>query len=101
VRIAELAACYGISVRQLDRRIRGAVGITPKTYACVARFQTALDAKLLTPCRSWMSIAHDLGYHDQMHMVHDFHRLAGAAPAEILARIGDMRPPAMPNFSQF
>jgi AraC-like DNA-binding protein len=101
VRMIDLAACYGISVRQLERRIRCVVGIAPKTYACVARFQTALDAKLLTPNRSWMSIAHDLGYHDQMHMVHDFHKLAGGAPAEILAHIGDARPPAMQNFSQF
>ncbi len=101
VPITKLAACYGISVRQLERRIRIAVGIAPKTYARVARFQTALDAKLLTPNLSWMSIAHDLGYHDQMHMVHDFHKLAGAAPAEILAHIGDARPPAMQNFSQF
>ena len=99
--MTQLAAGYGISVRQLERRIRSAVGIAPKTYACVARFQAALDAKLLTPTRSWMLIAHDLGYHDQMHMVHDFHKLAGAAPAEILAHIGDMRPPAMQNFSQF
>ncbi len=101
VRMTDLAACYGIGVRQLERRIGSAVGIAPKTYACVARFQTALDAKLLTPNRSWMSIAHDLGYHDQMHMVHDFHKLAGGAPAEILTRIGDARPPAMQNFSQF
>ncbi len=101
VRMIDVATCYGISVRHLERRVRDAVGIAPKTYARVARFQTALDAKLLTPARSWISIAHDLGYHDQMHLVHDFHRLAGAAPAEILARIADMRPPAMQNFSQF
>ena len=101
VRMSELAADCGISLRQLERRIRSAVGIAPKTYARIARFQTALDAKLLTPGRSWLSIAHGLGYHDQMHMVHDFHRLAGAAPAELLARIGDARPPAMQSFCQF
>ncbi len=101
VRLRELAADYGISVRQLERRFRQSVGITPKVYARVARFQTALDAKLLRPQLSWLSIAHDLGYHDQMHMVHDFHELAGAAPNEILATVRDGRPPAMKNFSQF
>jgi AraC-like DNA-binding protein len=101
VRMTDLAAGYGISLRQLERRIRSAVGIAPKMFARIARFQTALDAKLLAPNRSWMSIAHALGYHDQMHMVHDFHQLAGAAPAELLARIGDARPPAMPNYCEF
>lgn len=100
VRLRELAADYGMSLRQLERRITQGVGITPKVFARVARFQTALDMKLLMPHHSWMAIAHDLGYHDQMHMVHDFHHLAGAAPSEILASIGDARPPAMQTFSQ-
>jgi len=101
VRMTDLAAGYGISLRQLERRIRSAVGIAPKMFARIARFQTALDAKLLAPNRSWMSIAHALEYHDQMHMIHDFRQLAGAAPAELLAHIGDARPPAMPNFCEF
>jgi AraC-like DNA-binding protein len=100
VRMRELAAHYELSVRQLERRVIRSIGIAPKTYARVARFQTALDTKLRAPHRSWLSIAHDLGYHDQMHMVHDFHELAGAAPNEILATIRDARPPAMQNFSQ-
>jgi AraC-like DNA-binding protein len=101
VRLRDFAEEYGLSIRQLERRLIRAIGIPPKTYARVARFQTALDRKLMTPYLSWMSIAHDLGYHDQMHMVHDFHELAGAAPSEILATIGDARPPAMQNFSEF
>ncbi len=101
VRMRELAAHYGLSVRQFERRVTQTVGIAPKIYARVARFQTALDAKLLAPHRPWLSVAHDLGYHDQMHMVHDFHELAGAAPNQVLATIRDARPPAMQNFSQF
>ena len=101
MRIGELAAHYGLSLRQFERRVTTCVGIAPKTYARVARFQAALDSKLLTPHRSWLTIAHNLGYHDQMHMVHDFHELAGAAPSETLATIRDARPPAMQNFSQF
>jgi AraC-like DNA-binding protein len=100
VNMRELVAHYGLSVRQFERRFLRSTGIAPKTYARVARFQTALDIKLRSPHRSWFSIAHDLGYHDQMHMVHDFHELAGAAPSETLARIRDARPPAMQEFSQ-
>jgi AraC-like DNA-binding protein len=101
VRTCDLASHYGLSLRQFERRFTHRIGILPKTYARVARFQSALDTKLLMPHRSWLTIAHDLAYHDQMHMIHDFHALAGAAPSEVLATIRDARPPAMPNFSQF
>jgi AraC-like DNA-binding protein len=100
VRIPDLAAHYGLSLRQFERRFKHGVGIAPKSFSRVARFQAALDTKLLTPHRSWLIIAHDLGYHDQMHMIHDFHELAGAAPTEILAKIRDARPPAMQNVSR-
>ncbi len=43
----------------------------------------ALDTKRLTPDRSWMSVAHRLGYFDQMHMIRDFQSLGGNLPGEI------------------
>lgn len=95
VRMDELARHYGLGLRQFERIVKGYLGVAPKKYARVARFQTALDVKLGRPKRSWLDIAHDLGYHDHMHMVRDFHDLAGAAPSELLKAIGDARPPAM------
>ena len=35
----------------------------------------------------WIDIAHELGYHDQAHMVHDFQRLAGSNPADAASRM--------------
>lgn len=67
----------------------------PEHFARVTRFQTALDSKLTAPQRTWLSIAHDLGYHDQMHMIRDFHALGGASPTGIPGELGDMRPPAL------
>ena len=32
-------------------------------------------------------IAHDLDYHDQMHLIHDFLALAGDTPGRILRRV--------------
>jgi hypothetical protein len=55
----------------------------------------ALDSKLSAPRRTWLSIAYDFGYHDQMHMIRDFHDLAGASPEHILSELGDTRPPAL------
>ncbi len=52
----------------------------------------ALDTKRLTPDRSWMSVAHRLGYFDQMHMIRDFQSLGGTVPGEIFDQIGDYQP---------
>lgn len=94
-RIDELAHHSGLSVRHFERRFSSAIGMTPKRFARIARFQMALDAKLHAPHRSWRMIAHDFGYHDQMHMIRDFQSLSGASPERFLAELGDTRPPAL------
>ncbi len=35
----------------------------------------------------WTDIAHALGYHDQMHRVHDFDRLCGDSPTGICGQL--------------
>jgi AraC-like DNA-binding protein len=35
----------------------------------------------------WTDVAHNLGYHDQMHMVHDFNRLSGDSPTAICGQL--------------
>jgi hypothetical protein len=39
-----------------------------------------------------MSVAHEFGYFDQMHLIRDFHSLAGKAPTLVLQQIGDLQP---------
>lgn len=92
IRVVELADQAGLGVRQFERKFQELTGVTPKRFARVARFQTALDTKLARPRSSWLEIAHSLDYHDQMHMVRDFQELAGESPSRILSAIGDARP---------
>jgi AraC-like DNA-binding protein len=94
LQISTLAHEFGLGLRQFERRFVTEIGVTPKRFARVARFQTALDMKISAPHRSWLEIAHDLEYHDQMHMVHDFHDLAGDTPGKTFSTVGDVRPVA-------
>jgi AraC-like DNA-binding protein len=94
--VCQLANAAGLGVRHFEREFLREIGITPKLYARVARFQSALDAKLASPCRTWLEIAHSLHYHDQMHMIRDFQLLAGDTPQRLLSYIGDARPGALP-----
>jgi AraC-like DNA-binding protein len=83
VRVSDLAHSTGLGVRQFERRFRYEIGIPPKLYARIVRFEAALRRKAAAPESRWTDIAHALGYHDQMHMVHDFNRLSGNSPTAI------------------
>jgi AraC-like DNA-binding protein len=95
VNVADLAYECSIGVRQFEREFRRQIGASPKTFARIARFQAALDAKVAAPQRTWLDIAHSFGYYDQMHMVHDFETLGRSCPTQLIAQIGDSRPPAL------
>jgi AraC-like DNA-binding protein len=92
IRVQDLAAHSSLSLRQYERRFVTEIGFTPKLFARIVRFQMALDTKRIAPQRSWMSVAHELGYFDQMHMVHDFRCLSGNAPSDLFQQIGDYQP---------
>jgi AraC-like DNA-binding protein len=83
VRISQLAAGAGVGVRQFGPRFEREIGIPPKLYARIARFEAALRRKAAAPDVRWVDVAHGLRYHDQMHMVHDFNRLSGDSPTAI------------------
>jgi AraC-like DNA-binding protein len=84
VRIPELASSLGISQRQLEREFAARFAMTPKLYARLIRFQAALDRKARSDSKSWTDVAHELGYHDQMHLIHDFEEFSAGTPTETL-----------------
>ena len=85
--IGELASKAGLSLRQFERRFHDQVGMRPKLYARIARFEAALDAKARTRNRSWTEVAHAFGYHDQMHLIHDFEQFSGETPTGVLTEL--------------
>jgi AraC-like DNA-binding protein len=87
VRIAALAANAGLSVRQFERSFIQQVGVRPKLYARIARFEAALDSKARSSTKSWTDVAHEFGYYDQMHMVHDFKDFTDETPTDTLSQV--------------
>jgi AraC-like DNA-binding protein len=88
--VGDAAAEAGLSVRQFERRFSEQVGVPPKLYARVVRFNAALEAKMSAPRRLWTDIAHDFGYYDQMHMVRDFEDFTGENPTAFIRRLDAM-----------
>lgn len=87
VRIPALADCAGLSIRQFERRFFQEVGTSPKLFARIARFEAAVDFKARFPAKSWADVAYEFGYHDQMHMIHDFKSFAGETPTQVLGLV--------------
>lgn len=95
ITIVDLAWHMNVCVRELERSFIRELGVTPKRFARVARFQSALDARVRCPERSWLDIAVSAGYHDQMHLVHEFATFSGLAPTATMGQLGDSRPTAL------
>ncbi len=86
--VSAAAEKIGISGRQLERRCLECAGISPKLLSRISRFQRAIE-KHRTGHGSWMKIAHEVGYYDQMHLIRDFHDLGGGAPTEVMKEIAE------------
>jgi AraC-like DNA-binding protein len=78
VRVEELARACAVSERTLGRLFVRWVGLSPKTFVRIVRFQHALRG--LDGAPNWAALAAELGYFDQAHLIRDMRALFGAAP---------------------
>jgi AraC-like DNA-binding protein len=82
-RIAELRAQAGISAACLTGAFRRQVGVTPKHFARIIRFDRALSL-LARPGARLAEVAFRSGYYDQPHMNADFREIARLTPGDYL-----------------
>ncbi len=82
ISIRQLSKELWVSERTLRRRFRQAVGISPKVYCQLVRFQSGLQLLKQNRKLSLAGMALELGYYDQAHWGHDFLGLAGCTPGE-------------------
>jgi len=83
--VGPLASATGWSQRHFTARFRAQVGMAPKQFARVLRFQHAVGRMRGAPEPCWAEIAAAAGYYDQPHLNRDFRELAGVTPGELLA----------------
>lgn len=80
INIERLASDASMSLKTFERKFIAQVGVSPKLFARIVRFHAALSLKIKYDHLSWLSIAHQCGYFDQMHFIKDFKQFAGAPP---------------------
>ncbi|MFN0103243.1 MAG: DUF6597 domain-containing transcriptional factor [Bryobacteraceae bacterium] len=81
-RMDSLTQAANLSPRHFDRRFLAAVGLQPKAFARIVRFQAVLTAYRNGDFARWADLALHCGFYDQSHLANEFRRFTGAAPAE-------------------
>lgn len=83
--IRDVARATGLSQRRFIDVFRDAVGLTPKLFCRVLRFQHARELV----GGDWGEIAFAARYADQAHLIRDFREFASMTPAEYARRLSD------------
>jgi len=83
--IMQLAISSHLSLRQLERKFVKEIGVSPKTYARMLRFQQLLQSRTITPHQKWAVLANDNHYFDQMHLVKEFKQFLGTTPSAFVS----------------
>jgi AraC-like DNA-binding protein len=80
--IEYIAGKVGYSQKHLIELFKKNVGLTPKHFLKVMRFQKAIQEISQTSHINWASIALESGYYDQAHFINDFKIFSGFTPKE-------------------
>lgn len=83
--ILQLATDCNLSIRQLERNFVKEVGVSPKIYARMLRFQHLLQNRISTPNQKWSALAYDHDYFDQMHLIKEFKLFLGTTPSAFVS----------------
>jgi AraC-like DNA-binding protein len=86
--VAAVSDELGYSARRLAQLFGEQVGLTPKRFQRVQRFQAVLRALERLPDPDWARIALACGYFDQAHFNHDFQAFSGLSPGAYLREAG-------------
>ncbi|MDR6790659.1 AraC-like DNA-binding protein [Sphingomonas sp. BE138] len=86
-RVQSLVAEIGWSRRRLARHVQAEVGLEPRAFAGLARFERFANIMQAMPTLSLAEAALDAGYADQAHLTREVGRYAEMTPRELRNRL--------------
>ncbi|MBL7841538.1 MAG: AraC family transcriptional regulator [Cyclobacteriaceae bacterium] len=78
--VDSLAKTACLSTRNAERHFRERMGVSPKYFLKVMRFENAFRMKNKYPDLDWLSISIHCGYYDYQHLARDYRDLTGLSP---------------------
>jgi AraC-like DNA-binding protein len=89
--ISEVIVQLGVSPKRFIHLFEEAIGLTPKVFYRLLRFQEVLRLIENGLRISWADLALDCGYFDQAHFIHNFQAFSGLTPQAYLAQRSPFR----------
>ena len=86
VRVRDIAREVGLSQRRFIQLFTAEVGLTPKLYGRVRRFQRARELVRRVTEPDWAALAVTCGFFDQSHLIRDFEEFSGLSPEAYLSQ---------------
>jgi AraC-like DNA-binding protein len=83
--VREAAKYLGLSQRRFIQVFKAEVGLTPKLFSRIQRFQQTRTYIQQHPPPNWATVAAELGYFDQSHLIREFVEFSGRRPTDYLA----------------
>jgi AraC-like DNA-binding protein len=72
-----------LSLRQFERNFSDRVGISPKLFVRIVRFENSMKIKNKSREKSWAEIALECDYTDSSHMLREFRQFAEFTPGSL------------------
>lgn len=85
-KIADVVAEIRLSHRHFIKHFESTVGLTPKRYLRVQRFNRVMNVSRAHPALTWAEISAATGFSDQAHLNREFLALAGITPSQYRKR---------------
>lgn len=80
IKIDLLVKKTGISINQLDNSFKNFVGVTPKTFCNIIKFDHFINYKKNNPAKSLTECAHEANFYDQSHLIRLSQAITGKSP---------------------
>lgn len=80
IRMDTLLRETSLSIRSVERLFRDYIGMPPKQFCKIVRFNRAFLMRKHNPEVSWKEIIFHCGYYDQSHYISEFRSYMGVAP---------------------
>ena len=95
-RVREAAKQLGLSERRFIQVFKAEVGMTPKLFSRIQRFQQTRTFIEHNPSINWADLAVELGYFDQSHFIREFLEFSGLSPTDYINRHNRFIEPNIP-----
>ena len=80
--VTAVTDAVGLSAKRFIERFKAEVGVTPKVFCRIRRFQRVLSCAHSAAEVDWAQLAAECGYFDQAHLIRDFRAFAGITPTK-------------------